>query len=76
MAQHIDRFEIIDHGSPRPEAERIIFCDGTGGSIFQPKTDLELSHWRPNQTRTGPELRPKSASAFSVIRVLALGRLP
>jgi hypothetical protein len=46
----IERFEIIGHASPRPKAERIIFCDGTGGSLFQPETDLELSHWRPNQT--------------------------
>lgn len=46
----IDRFEIIDHDSPRPDAERILFCDGTGGDAFQPETDLELSHWRPNLT--------------------------
>jgi hypothetical protein len=46
----IDRFEIVGHDSPRPEAERIIFCDGTGGGVFQPETDLELSHWRPNKT--------------------------
>jgi len=46
----IDRFEIVSHGSPRPVAERIIFCDGTGGSAFRPETDLELSHWRPNRT--------------------------
>src|SRR5690606_25265102 len=29
---------------------RILFCDGTGGDAFQPETDLELSHWRPNLT--------------------------
>lgn len=46
----IDRFEIISHDSPRPDAQQIIFCDGTGGSLFQPETDLELSHWRPNKT--------------------------
>lgn len=46
----IDRFEILDSNSPRPDAERIIFCDGTGGAIFQPHSDLELSHWRPNGT--------------------------
>ena len=46
----IDRFEIIGHDSPRPQAERIIFCDGTGGRIYRPETDLELSHWRPNRT--------------------------
>jgi hypothetical protein len=46
----IDRFEIIDHVSPRPEAERILFCDGTGGKLFRAEADLELSHWRPNRT--------------------------
>jgi hypothetical protein len=46
----VDRFEIIEHDSPRPNAERIIFCDGTGGSIYRSETDLELSHWRPNHT--------------------------
>ena len=48
----IDRFEIIGHDSPRPKAERVIFCDGTGGDLFDPATDLELSHWRPNRTPT------------------------
>jgi hypothetical protein len=51
----IDRFEIIGHDSPRPSAEHILFCDGTGGQIFRPETDLELSHWRPNCTP--PEYR-------------------
>lgn len=46
----IDRFEIVDATSPRPPAERIIFCDGTGGRLFRAQTDLELSHWRPNTT--------------------------
>jgi len=48
----IDRFEIIGHAYPRPDAERIIFCDGTGGDLFRAGTDLELSHWRPNRTPT------------------------
>ena len=46
----IERYEIIDHDSSRPAAERILFCDGTGGSLFREETDLELSHWRPNRT--------------------------
>lgn len=46
----IDRFEIVDSGTPRPHADRIIFCDGAGGGLFQNETDLELSHWRPNRT--------------------------
>jgi hypothetical protein len=33
----IERFEIIDHDSPRPEAERILLCDGTGGKLFHAK---------------------------------------
>jgi len=46
----IARFEIVTSKSPRPDAERIIFCDGSGGTLFRAETDLELSHWRPNQT--------------------------
>lgn len=46
----IERFEIVDSDSRRPDAERIIFCDGTGGRLLRAETDLELSHWRPNQT--------------------------
>lgn len=48
----IKRFEIVDHGSGRPDAERIVFCDGAGGAMFRDETDLELSHWRPNRTPT------------------------
>lgn len=46
----IERFEIVGHDSPRPDAERIVFCDGAGGSLFRQGADLELSHWRPNRT--------------------------
>lgn len=46
----IDRFEIVGKGSERPGTDPIIFCDGTGGNLFQAETDLELSHWRPNRT--------------------------
>src|ERR1700682_199746 len=46
----IDRFEIIGHNDPRPVAEHILFCDGTGGGLFRAETDIELSHWRPNRT--------------------------
>lgn len=51
----IHRYKIIDHDSPRPHAERILFCDGSGGDLHRPETDLDLSHWRPN--RTPPEYR-------------------
>ena len=46
----INRFEILSDKTIRPDADRIIFCDGTGGKIFDPGSDLELSHWRPNRT--------------------------
>jgi hypothetical protein len=46
----IDRFEILEHEASRPDADHIIFCDGTGGSLFRESSDLELSHWRPNHT--------------------------
>ncbi len=51
----IERFEVMTKDARRPEGERIIFCDGTGGAWFHAETDLELSHWRPN--RTPPEYR-------------------
>jgi len=46
----ISRFEILKPMTRRPDAERILFCDGTGGSLYSAETDLELSHWRPNRT--------------------------
>jgi len=46
----IDRYEILDSAAPRPDAEHILFCDGTGGEHFRADADLELSHWRPNHT--------------------------
>ena len=46
----IDRYEILNSAAPRPDAEHILFCDGTGGEHFRADADLELSHWRPNHT--------------------------
>jgi hypothetical protein len=51
----IDRFLILPIGSKRPDAARIIFCDGAGGRTFREGFDLDLSHWRPN--RTPPQYR-------------------
>ena len=48
----IDRFEVLSSGATRPDAQRVIFCDGTDGKLFRYETDLELSHWRPNTTPT------------------------
>jgi len=46
----IDGFDVIGHGAPRPDADRILFCDGTDSDLFRAETDVELSHWRPNHT--------------------------
>jgi hypothetical protein len=46
----IERFLILGFGDPPPAAEKVIFCDGSGGRHFREGTDLELSHWRPNRT--------------------------
>jgi hypothetical protein len=46
----IDRFEILGAHSGRPDARGVIFCDGAGGRLRDPTRDLDLSHWRPNQT--------------------------
>jgi hypothetical protein len=48
----IDRFEILGANAVRPDAGRVIYCDGTGGRLFLVDRDLELSHWRPNRTPT------------------------
>jgi hypothetical protein len=36
--------------SPRPSANRVIFCDGGVDGTYRPQIDLELSHWIPNLT--------------------------
>jgi hypothetical protein len=46
----IDRFLILDHDTPRPDAQRVIYCDGSGGGMFLEGADIDLSHWRPNRT--------------------------
>lgn len=46
----IERFLILDHEPPPADAERIIYCDGAGGTSFREGRDLDLSHWRPNRT--------------------------
>ena len=48
----IDRFLILDHETSCPDAERVIFCDGSGGKNSCDDRDLDLSHWRPNRTRS------------------------
>jgi hypothetical protein len=50
LIERINRFEILGSGSVRPDAEQILFCDGTDDRLFRGETDLELSHWRPNRT--------------------------
>lgn len=46
----IERFLILDHDTPLPDAPHILFCDGSGGGQFRAERDLDLSHWRPNHT--------------------------
>jgi len=46
----IDRFLILDHDASRPDAENVVYCDGSGGEMFREDSDLDLSHWRPNRT--------------------------
>ncbi len=68
----IERFEIIDHESPRPDADRIIFCDGTGGAIFRSETDLELESLAGPIT---PPARYRAGTSTEIcFRFLALNR--
>ena len=53
----VDRFEIIGTGSPRPEAERILFCDGTGGSLYR----LRLTRNRRKVDVSDPKLAERVA---------------
>jgi hypothetical protein len=46
----IEKFLILDHDAPPPDAEHVIYCDGSGGRAFREDKDLDLSHWRPNRT--------------------------
>ncbi|HEY1598101.1 MAG TPA: DUF6687 family protein [Pirellulales bacterium] len=46
----IENFLILDHDTPPPAVEHIIYCDGSGGRAFREDKDLDLSHWRPNRT--------------------------
>jgi hypothetical protein len=45
-----ERWHVLGSGSPRPEAERVIYADGSAGREFRSGVDLELSHWVPTTT--------------------------
>src|SRR6478735_7343784 len=45
-----DRFYIEGTTHPRPDAARVIYADGAGAGRVRSGTDIELSHWVPNQT--------------------------
>lgn len=60
----INGFRILAHGDPPPEAERIIFCDGSSDGLFRERADLELSHWRPNRTPLRYRADTSTAIAF------------
>jgi hypothetical protein len=55
-----DRFYIEGSGHPRPAAARVIYADGAGGGSLRPGTDVELSHWVPNQT--APEFKADTST--------------
>lgn len=46
----IPRFFITDQSNQKPQSKRCIFADGSKDKDFRPGTDLELSHWVPNET--------------------------
>ena len=45
-----DRLYIEGTTHPRPAAECVIYADGAGAGRVRVGTDVELSHWVPNQT--------------------------
>lgn len=44
------QLHITGSRQPRPEASRVIYCDGGIDAHFRDGLDLELSHWIPNRT--------------------------
>ena len=44
-----NRFHIQGSNRPRPDAARVIYADGAGAGTLA-ESDVELSHWVPNQT--------------------------
>jgi len=50
QAQAARTLHIDDGRTPRPEARRILYCDGVADGTYREGIDLELSHWIPNRT--------------------------
>ena len=44
------KFHITGSRAARPDAARVIFCDGAVDGTYRVDADLELSHWIPNRT--------------------------
>lgn len=44
------RFYISARADGRPDAQAVLFCDGSADATFREGRDLELSHWIPNRT--------------------------
>jgi Family of unknown function (DUF6687) len=65
-------FYIVGSRTQRPEAGRVIFCDGGVDDTFREETDIELSHWIPNRT---PEPFKGDTSTDTSFRFVAAGGL-
>jgi hypothetical protein len=46
----VPRYFITGGSEPMPDADRVIYADGSAGSMYRPGIDMELSHWVPNDT--------------------------
>lgn len=46
----VDAFHITGSAEPVPQAERVLYADGSADGSMRPGTDLELSHWVPTTT--------------------------
>ena len=55
-----DRFYIEGTTHPRPDAAHVIYADGAGAGRVRAGTDIELSHWVPNQT--APEFKADTST--------------
>lgn len=65
-------FHLVGSRTARPEASRVIFCDGGVDDTFREGTDLELSHWIPNRT---PERFKADTSTETCFEFVAGGGL-
>lgn len=68
-------FAIEGSARPRPAAERILYCDGSGANAgLRDGIDVDLSHWIPNRTPT--RYRADTSTAICMSFVAAGGARP